>query len=63
MQLREEMIGEGRDKEEAAVAIEAVEVERAWDPRSVTSVVKNGLRDMNALHVATNANYANVRVT
>ena len=56
------MIGEGRDKEEAPVAKEAVEGERARDPRSVTNVDKNGLRDMHALLVATNANLANIRV-
>ena len=63
MQLKEEVIGEGKVKEEASVAIEAVEVERIRDLRSVTSVDKNGLRDVNALHVPTNTSLANVRVT
>ena len=61
--MKEEVIGEGKDKEVVSVVIEAAEVEEAEDHQSATNVVKTGILDMSALHVATNANYANVRVT
>ena len=42
---------------------EVAEVEETEDNQSATNVVKNGIQDMSALLVATNANYANVRAT
>ena len=57
------MIGEERNKEAVLAETEVAEAEEAVDHQSVTSVVKNGILDTSALHVATNANYANVRVT
>ena len=56
------MIGEERKQEADLVEIEEAEAEEAVDRQSVTSVVKTGILDTIALHVATNANYANIRV-